>query len=99
MGLIASGTETNITDKPGGIFVRPAGRMSTEDRILFESVARAILTDRRGTLNDQIGASRIGEAVPVAPRLTAAGKSRAKPVTEGNPSPPADLLFFNGMGG
>jgi len=99
MGLIASGTETNITDKPGGIFVRPAGRMSTEDRILFESVARAILTDRRGTLNDQIGASRIGEAVPVAPRLTAAGKSRAKPVTEGHPSPPADLLFFNGMGG
>ena len=37
MGLIASGTETNITDKPGGIFVRPAGRMSTEDRILFQT--------------------------------------------------------------
>ena len=99
-GLIASGTEINITDRPGGIFVRPGGRMSTEDRTLFETVARAILTDKRGTLEDQIGPSR---PEVVAPRLVRFGKPPAAKATEESPeseeSPHADLMFFNGLGG
>ena len=54
MGLIAAGVEAHVIDRPGGIFVRTAEQMSNEDRILLQSVARAIITDRRGTLADQI---------------------------------------------
>ena len=54
MGLIAAGVEANVTDRPGGIFVRPADQISNEDRILLQTVARAIVTDSRGTLVEQI---------------------------------------------
>jgi len=101
MGLIASGTETNITDRPGGIFVRPAGRMSTEDRILFETVARAILTDTRGTLAEQIGENGLGEAIrqPSTLRPVLARNRRPEPASREPDSPHGDLLFFNGLGG
>src|SRR5450432_3423964 len=54
MGLIAAGVEAHVMDRPGGIFVRSAEQISSEDRVLFQSVARAIITDRRGTLAEQI---------------------------------------------
>jgi cyclic beta-1,2-glucan synthetase len=38
MGLIASGIEASVIDRPGGIFVRPAEQISDEDRILLQSV-------------------------------------------------------------
>ncbi len=49
IGLIAAGVETNAPDRPGAIFVRPAEQISVEDRTLFQSVARAIITDGRGS--------------------------------------------------
>ena len=65
MGLIAAGTEANVADRPGGIFVRPAEQMSNEDRILLQTVARAIISDSRGSLADQInGRSACGSADP-----------------------------------
>jgi cyclic beta-1,2-glucan synthetase len=99
MGLIASGREANVTADRGGLFVRPGGRISTEDRILFEAVARVILTDKRGTLEDQIGESRRGEAAPFAPRLIHRRNQRLKPPVGEKKSPRNDLLFFNGLGG
>lgn len=54
MGLIAAGIEAHVIDRPGGIFVRRAEQISDEDRILVQSVARAIISDRRGTLAEQI---------------------------------------------
>ena len=99
MGLIASGTESSITDRPGGIFVRPGSRMSAEDRILFETVARAILADKRGTLEDQIGESRLAEALPVPPRLIHTRNRRLEPPAGEKGSPRKDLLFLNGLGG
>ena len=79
MGLIAAGIETNITDRPGGVFVRSADRMSNEDRILFQTVARVIVTDRHGTLADQISHSRLGEGAHQAksPRLVSRRTPRA----------------------
>ncbi|MGH8712296.1 MAG: cyclic beta 1-2 glucan synthetase, partial [Burkholderiales bacterium] len=44
MGLIAVGVEAHVIDRPGGIFVRRAEQISDEDRILLQSVARAIIT-------------------------------------------------------
>ena len=54
MGLIASGMEANLIDRPGGIFVRPAQQLSNEDRILLQSVARVIVSDRNGKLIEQL---------------------------------------------
>ena len=96
MGLIAAGVEANVTDRPGGIFVRAADQISTEDRILFQTVARAILTDGRGTLADQFG--RRGPVEAPIPRFTPTRTHRAEaPATTGFPR--HDLVFFNGVGG
>lgn len=95
MGLISAGVEANVMDRPGGIFVRTAEQMSVEDRLLQQSVARVILTDRRGTLAEQI--TRI--VPPAAPAF------RFKPTRAHRADPPAvigartDLLFYNGLGG
>ncbi len=67
MGLIAAGIEANVTNRPGGIFVRAAEQISNEDRMLLESVARAIITDSRGSLADQINHHRPAEAPRPAP--------------------------------
>ena len=64
VGLIAAGLEAKFTDRPGGIFLRLGEQISSEDRILFQTVSRAILTDSRGTLWDQIHRRRVAE-VPV----------------------------------
>jgi len=96
MGLIAAGTEANVTDRPGGIFVRPADQISEEDRILIQTVARAIITDRRGTLADQINRRSFVE-VPV-PLLTPTRTHISEPLAVAA-LPRHDLTFFNGLGG
>ena len=61
MGLIAADTKVRQIDRPGGIFVRAGDRIAEEDRILFQTVARAIITDTRGTLAEQIGGRSLAE--------------------------------------
>jgi cellobiose phosphorylase len=55
MGLVAGGMEAGLIDKPGGIFVRPAHQISSEDRVLMQAVARVVLSDDKGTLAEQVG--------------------------------------------
>ncbi|MFP3449798.1 hypothetical protein, partial [Pseudomonas sp. SIMBA_067] len=45
MGIVTSGSEAALLDRPGGIFVRPAQQLSAEDRTLTLSVARLVLSD------------------------------------------------------
>ena len=95
MGLIAAGVEANVTDRPGGIFVRPADQISNEDRILLQTVARAIITDSRGTLADQI--NRRGLAEATVPRLTPTRTHRAEsPAVAALPR--RDLIFLQRTG-
>ena len=94
IGLIAAGVETNAPDRPGAIFVRPAEQISAEDRILFQSVARAIITDSRGSLADQI-AGRPAEPLPA--RFTPTRVPRA-PAPAGAPPPRADLAVLQRAG-
>jgi cellobiose phosphorylase len=54
MGLIASGSEASLLDHAGGIFVRPAQQLSSEDRMVVQASARIILADSRGTLAEQL---------------------------------------------
>ena len=64
LGLIAAGADGIIKDRPGGIFVRPSDQISGEDRILFQTVARVILSDSRGTLAEQVTSETRPEPVP-----------------------------------
>ena len=96
MGMIASGIEASIIDRPGGIFVRLAEQISSEDRILLQSVARAVINDCRGTLAEQLD-----QRSPVetrVPRLLPTRRYRpeAPPVEVANG---LDLKFDNGLGG
>ncbi|MGP1676815.1 MAG: GH36-type glycosyl hydrolase domain-containing protein [Burkholderiales bacterium] len=112
MGLIAVGLEAHVMDRPGGIFVRPAEQISNEDRILVQSVARAIVSDRRGALAEQInwrgfierrvarteqGGLR-GFAERRIPRFVPTRPYRPDVATAAT-SPRRDLLFYNGLGG
>ena len=107
MGLIAAGIEAHVIDRPGGIFVRSAEHISIEDRILFESVARAIIRDRRGALGDQISRqSLLKLRAPHLnlPRLKPVRAHRADTELKVTTSPLSsnkrdELLFHNGLGG
>jgi cellobiose phosphorylase len=96
MGLIAADRETNVIDRPGGIFVRSADQISNEDRILLQSVARAVFTDSQGTFAEQV--KRRPPAEAAIPRLAATRERNAEPA-QATGTPPRDLLLFNGLGG
>ena len=95
MGMIAVGIETAVMDRPGGIFVRQAEQISDEDRILIQTVARAIISDSRGSLADQI--NRRGFAAKRPARLVPTKIHR--PQFPGAELPQRDLIFNNGLGG
>lgn len=94
LGLIAAGTEASRVDKPGGIFPRRSEQLSEEDRVLLQTVARAILTDSAETLAEQ--AERPAPVEPKIPRFTP-----ARPMPPAAASAPAarERVFFNGLGG
>ncbi|MEB0137073.1 glucoamylase family protein [Actimicrobium sp. CCC2.4] len=97
IGLIASGIDAQAIDRPGGIFVRQAEQIGPEDRILIKSVARAILSDQRGTLAEQINRRSIPElrVPPLVPLRVAPDASAMPPVT----IPAAERVLDNGLGG
>ena len=97
MGLIAAGVEANVTDRPGGIFVRLAEQISNEDRILLQSVARAIITDSRGRWRTRSTVAALWKQ-PV-PRLDADPNPPRRSPPAVAALPRRDLIFFNGLGG
>ncbi len=103
LGLIAAGVEANFTDRPGGIFVRAAEQMSNEDRTLFQSVARVIITDTRGSLADQIN-RRLPRTQQEMPPAHVSSRPSVPRIRRSDGAlalrqPPPDLLCFNGQGG
>jgi cellobiose phosphorylase len=96
IGLIAAGVEANIINRPGGIFVRSADQISNEDRILFQTVARAVISDSKGALADQINRRGFGESSIslFKPTHTYRPNSQSNVVL-----PRQDLIFYNGLGG
>jgi cyclic beta-1,2-glucan synthetase len=74
--LIASGIEDQMLDKPGGIFVRRLEQVSSEDRVLLQSVARLVLADENGTLTEQL--ERPGHPEPIIPLLRPARSPSAR---------------------
>lgn len=81
-------------DRPGGIFVRALEHISSEDRLLFQAVARIIISDSGGTLADHVNRKQLSKVViaPIAP-------SRVYDPSASGITAPDDLTFFNGLGG
>ncbi|MGY2169082.1 GH36-type glycosyl hydrolase domain-containing protein [Pseudomonas gingeri] len=70
MGLVTSGSEASLVDRPGGVFVRPAQQLSSEDRTLMLSVARLVLNDDKGSLVEQVQRRHADPLLPqLEPRL------------------------------
>ncbi|WP_300752105.1 glucoamylase family protein [Janthinobacterium sp.] len=95
MGLIASGIDAQAVDRPGGIFVRLAEQIANEDRILLQSVARAIISDTRGTLAEQV--KRPASPVLRMPPLMQ-DTSREQPSLP-HRAAERELILENGLGG
>ncbi|MEO7743548.1 MAG: glucoamylase family protein [Usitatibacter sp.] len=95
MGLVAAGVDAQVIDRPGGIFVRRAEQIADEDRILMQSAARAIITDRRGSLVEQVARRAVAE-----PRVAALAPSRGRHVEAAfTASAERTLILGNGLGG
>ncbi|MDP3069667.1 MAG: glucoamylase family protein [Opitutaceae bacterium] len=93
-GLIASGIEAQMLDKPGGIFVRRLEQIPHEDRVLLQAVARIVFSDEDGTLAEQLERRGLPE-IPV-PAFT---PTRAATVDTPRALPARELIFQNGLGG
>ena len=92
--LVFSGLDAHMLDKPGGIFVRRLEQVSSEDRVLLQSVARIVLDDEKGTLPQQMERRSLVE--PLVPKL----KPTLKPFPElFSPATPREIMFHNGHGG
>jgi len=96
MGLIAAGVGAFITEKCGSIFVRSADQISNEDRILIQTVARAIISDSKGSLADQLNRRKSPEMA--VPHLITS-RDHLAAVQALAALPRHDLTFFNGLGG
>ena len=94
MSLINTGPEAAVLDKPGGVFVRRAEELSEEDRVLFQTVARVVLTATTETLAEQVQRRAPAERLP-APLEP----SRLAVVEVIKALPKRDSVFHNGLGG
>ena len=96
MGVVMTGSEAGMLDKPGGIFIRRGDQIAEEDRVLLLTLARVTLQEGRGRLEDQIQRRALADFIP-----TLFVPTRMMPRVPEAPLPlPANALkFFNGTGG
>ena len=93
-GLINAGPEAQIVDKSGGVFLRRAEELSAEARVLFQAVARVVLTDSAETLVEQVERRVSAERLPG--RLEPVQQAALEPV---HPLLQRERIFCNGLGG
>jgi len=81
----------NVRDS---IFLLRADLITPQEQALLQTIARAVLLGRRGTLSEQMARSQRTEiTAPPPPRRPRTGKRQDAPV------PQQALEFFNGLGG
>lgn len=96
MDLIKTGQETRLVDKPGGIFLRHIDELSEEEHVLFQTVARIVLTDTTETITEQM--ERFAPAEHFPAYLVPVSKPNVRP----HPNQPLrtrERIFCNGLGG
>ncbi len=79
----------------GGVFILRADRLTAQQRDVLQSVARAVLLSRRGTLAEQVVRAQRSEAAAAPPSWRKRVTRRPPDV----PLPPPSLEFGNGLGG
>jgi len=98
MAIVGTSADAAMLEHPGGVFVRSIEQINHEDRVLIQSVARAVFSDQEGSLTEQLDARKtIGSEIVVpdlAPSRAAEPPDRASPPF---PLPPRTLV--NGVGG
>lgn len=96
MGLISTGLEAHNMDRTAGIFIRRLEQIPAEDQVLMQTVARVIITDWGGSLEDQIS-----RRVPTESNVPAFAPYRAGRMPSDKTADVSrrDLAFFNGLGG
>ncbi|MFA7299979.1 MAG: glucoamylase family protein [Sideroxydans sp.] len=92
--LISSGGESQMLDKPGGIFVRRLEQIPSDDLVLLQSAARIVLDDERGSLAEQMEPHAIVES-PIPALIPTRSGSAELPA----PLVQRELSFENGVGG
>ena len=97
--LDTSGAADRI-DQPGGIFVRSAGELTEEDRVLIQTVAHVVVSDSDGSLAQQIERRSTAPGSPARPSAVRIdGGEALAPGTQPDEAEERDLVFFNGLGG
>ena len=94
IGLINAGPAAQVLDRPGGVFVRRGEEFSEEDRVLFQAVARVVLTDSAETFAEQVHRRPPAERWP--DRLMPYRQAPVEPV---RPLAARARIFGNGLGG
>ena len=95
--LIAACGDADRIDQPGGIFVLPASKVSEEDGVLLQTVARVVIGDH-GSLAQLLERRR---ATPTSIRRPAERSASSGIRASGLPARllERDLIFRNGLGG
>jgi cellobiose phosphorylase len=94
MGLINTGGDAQMIDKPGGVFVRRAEELSEDERVLLQTVARIVFSDNAETLIEQV--ERRVSAERASDRLEPLQQAVTEPVY---PLAARERIFSNGLGG
>jgi cellobiose phosphorylase len=95
--LVQNAPTAGLVDKPGGVFLRDATRMSADEATLLEAAARLLLRGSDSPLASQLGLAMVA-APPLPPLLLPTGDPE-EAGREGSPAPGPALLFDNGVGG
>lgn len=104
MGMINSGPEAHMVDKPGGVFLRRSEELSEEDRVLFQTVARVVLSDTAETLAEQVQRRLPIDRLPIDRLPERLRPVEGAAVSETMPEKRQALaererIFCNGLGG
>jgi cyclic beta-1,2-glucan synthetase len=83
----------------GRVFAMRSDQMTVAQQDMLESVARVVVSSRRGSLAEQVQRSYRADGAPVVPTRTAPAVAKAEDIAGAAPPVARDLEFANGMGG
>ena len=94
IGLINAGTDTQIIDKPGGVFVRRTEELTEDERVLLQTVSRVVFSDTAEILVEplerRVSTQRVSDLLE--PRLLPSSEPVSPLLTR-------ERIFYNGLGG
>ena len=94
--LVASSTQAQAVDRPGGVYVLALDEVPLDDRVLMQAVARVVLLDERGSLCEQLRRAAVSTPAPPVPYPDDLSETweLAAPAPAARP-----LVLENGIGG